>query len=116
MEPNSSIKQETKILQELQKTGYPTEIVSASLMQWRGWGVIHNPTYLDDSEDRSREFDIRAYKSFDFEDGRFSIGVYLITECKKSEKPWVFFMTPERYLQSRLGQLINGQIKINLHN
>ncbi len=104
---------EQTILEELQKTGYPTEIVSASVMQQRGWTVIHNPSYLDDSEGRSREFDIRAYRQWrlDASGKKFTIGVYLITECKKSEKPWVFFITPEEYKFSPLGELIKNHIE-----
>jgi hypothetical protein len=100
---------EQNILEELQKTGYPTEIISASLMQQRKWGVIHNPSYLDDSEGRSREFDIRAYqqKRFTLSNKVFNVGLFLITECKKSEKPWVFFTTPEKHNYSRLGKIIN---------
>ena len=100
------------ILRELQKTGYPTEIVSASIMQQRGWTVIHNPSYRDDREGIGREFDIRAYRSWSFDTagGEFAVGVYLITECKKSEKPWVFFATPEKHEYSRLGELIKGRV------
>lgn len=96
---------EERVLQELQKTGFPTEIVSASVMQKHGWHVLHNPSYLDDSDGRSREFDIRAYRNEEFEapGNRFSVGIYLMTECKKSEKPWVFFTTTEEYDRSRLG-------------
>ena len=99
---------EQKVLDELQKTGYPTEIISASVMQRRNWGIIHNPSYLDDSEGRSREFDIRAYQQrvFTLSDKKYSVGMFLITECKKSEKPWVFFTTLEKHNYSRLGKFI----------
>lgn len=99
---------EQSVLEELERTGYPTEIVSASIMQQRDWAVIHNPSYLDDSEGQSREFDIRAYRKKLIKMGAndFSIGYYLITECKKSEKPWVFFTTPEKHGDSRLGNVI----------
>ena len=90
---------QTKILQELRKTGFPTEIICASVMQKCGWGVLHNPSYWDDSEKVSREFDIRAYKKWKYITplGDHFISVYLISECKKSEKPWVFFSTPETH-------------------
>lgn len=83
-----------KIMDELDRTGYPTELVAASMMQQRGWGVIHNPSYL--VGDQPREFDIRAYRSWRVTHGTgsFTIGVYLIVECKKSKHPWVFFTSP----------------------
>lgn len=103
---------EQNVLEELERTGYPTEIVSASIMQQRNWAVIHNPSYLDDSESQSREFDIRAYRRISFKVAGidFTVGYYLITECKKSEKPWVFFTTPERHDDSRLGNAIKWSL------
>lgn len=99
---------EEKILEDLEKTGYPTEIVSAAVMQSRGWFVLHNPSYLDDTEERSREFDIRAYRTIwkEMGDANYSFGIYLMAECKKSDKPWVFFTTPEDYRDNRLGRVI----------
>lgn len=100
---------EDKILEELVRTGYPTEIVTASVMQARSWSVFHNPSYLDDREGVSREFDIRAYRQIS-KDNR-TVGIYLITECKKSEKPWVFFTTPANYPgDARLGTLIQWRM------
>ncbi len=102
---------EKSVLEELQRTGYPTEIVSASIMQQHGWEVIHNPSYLDDTEGLSREYDILSQRQWSFKvpNGSFITRVHLITECKKSEKPWVFFVTPENHEQDRLGALIKGR-------
>lgn len=100
---------EQSVLEELLKTGYPTEIFSASVMQERGWGVIHNPSYWDKEESQSREFDVRAYKHWLNVAQDFKVGVYLIAECKKSEKPWVFFTTVEKYQRARLGQIIKAR-------
>lgn len=111
--------QQDKIIEELVKTGFPTEIVSASIMQGRGWFVLHNPSYFDVDESKSREFDIRAYRHL-WKDaqsalgGGFSSGLYLVTECKKSEKPWVFFTTPEDHSdgRARLGKVIKWNLGI----
>ncbi len=98
---------QSKILQELKKTGFPTEVICADIMQKCGWGVLHNPSYWDDSEKVSREFDIRAYKNWKYitPGGNYFLAVYLIVECKKSEKPWVFFSSPETF-STRLSQFI----------
>jgi hypothetical protein len=105
--------QEDSIREELIKTGFPTEVVSSTIMQGRGWFVMHNPSYLDDAEDRSREFDIRAYKAKKetYHSKEYSVGIYLVTECKKSDKPWVFFTTPEKHLNSRLGGVIRWRLE-----
>jgi hypothetical protein len=97
-----------KIIDEIEKTGFPTEIRCASILEQKGWGILHNPSYIDDIENISREFDIRAYKkwSYSVASDQYGIGVYLIIECKKSEKPWVFFTTPEKYQFTRLGDII----------
>src|SRR5260370_11586913 len=104
---------EDKILEDVHKTGSPTEIIAASLMRSRGWYVLHNPSYLDDSEGRSREFDIRAYRGLSetISDRRYSVGIYLMVECKKSEKPWVFFTTPADHGDVRLGSLIISSLE-----
>jgi hypothetical protein len=97
---------EKMILDELQKTGYPTEISSASVMQKNEWSILHNPSFWDKEEKQSREFDIRAYKDWKNPTEDTNIGVFLITECKKSDKPWVFFTTNEDPLDSRIGKYI----------
>lgn len=92
---------EAKIRAELRKTGFPTEITSARVMETYGWGVLHSPSYLDDVERRSREFDLRAYQKWAVhqagDSDTFDVLVYLIVECKRSDKPWVFFTTPQSH-------------------
>jgi hypothetical protein len=102
---------EDKIREELRKTGYPTEIVSASIMQQRAWTVLHNPSFLDDTEGISREFDLQAQQSWlaTTADKKFQIDVYLIAECKKSDDPWVFFTTHERRYRVQPGRLIKSR-------
>lgn len=103
---------EDKIRADLAKTGFPTEILTAAVMESRGWGVVHNPSYLDDVEGRSREFDLRAYKKSEKAIGstNYSAAIYLVTECKKSEKPWVFFTSIEKHLSTRLGSVIKWRL------
>lgn len=92
--PQSDLEERIRV--ELLKTGFPTEITVSSSLESIGWAVMHNPSYLDPQTGKSREFDIRAYKEFPEPEHRPSLrlGVYLLVECKKSEKPWVFFTTP----------------------
>lgn len=109
-----------RVLKELERTGYPTEIMAASFLEQQQWGVIHNPTYLDESEQISREYDVRAYKGVEREAGgrRLVLGIYLILECKKSDKPWVFFTTStDQNIKKghRLGKLIQSPYDHNRH-
>lgn len=99
------------IIEDLQRTGYPTEIVAARQMQRRDWYVVHNPSYLDDVEKRSREFDIHALRSSVMREAAENVLIAymytrLVVECKKSDKPWVFFTTAEHNTSSRSGRLI----------
>lgn len=98
------------ILKELAKTGYPTEILAARELQSDDWGIIHNPAYIDERDHASREYDIRAFKRWEVQSAttEFYIGVSLLVECKKSEKPWVFFTTPESDFLHRQGEYIKG--------
>jgi len=82
---------EETIIEDIQKTGYPTEITAASIMQANGWSVVHTPSFWDQEEQKSREIDIQAYRQWPTQSKNWTMGVYLIAECKKSEKPWVFF-------------------------
>jgi hypothetical protein len=104
---------EQYVLEEIETTGYPTEIVAASILDSRGWSVLHNPSYFDDEQEQSREFDIRAYRrrKVEFEEQEYNLDIYLVIECKKSaDKPWVFFTTPQRYDISEADYLL-PQIK-----
>ncbi len=91
---------EQNLIDELEKTGFPTEIVAGSIMASKGYGVVHSPAYRDHDEDKSREFDLRAFKTWDVvnETPKWGLSLYLVAECKKSETPWVFFTTPEYHL------------------
>lgn len=96
---------EHKIINELRKTGYPTEIVAATTLERLGWQVTHNPSYLDDTEGVSREFDLwaRRPRVVQADSKVFPVSVDLIIACKKSARaPWVFFMTPSGPGDSRL--------------
>jgi len=97
-----------KVRDELVLTGYPTEIVAASELAKHGWDVIHSPSYRDDIEGISREMDLWAYKETRVNQQDTYVGVYLFAECKKSEKPWVFFCTAAEYAKKRLGGVIKA--------
>ena len=124
---------EKKIIKEIEKTGYPTEMQSASKMINDGWIVIHNPSFLDKDEGTCREFDIEAVKTtkikvekdiipsgytpaqeLEIKKGLFVYsGVRLICECKKSVKPWVFFISKEMHKPVSYSVYIKGNHSID---
>jgi hypothetical protein len=85
------------LVEVIKKTGFPTEIVTGSILASWGYGVIHSPAYLDHVENKSREFDLRAFKTWGVVDEtpKWGLSLFLVAECKHSETPWVFFTTPE---------------------
>jgi hypothetical protein len=107
---NNNANLETKILNELIKTGFPTEVVCAGILQKKGWRVTHNPSYIDDIEGISREYDIRSYKNWSFHNPEGTekyLDVFLLIECKKSDKPWVFFTTEATHDGVNLGKYLH---------
>lgn len=92
---------EKAVLEEITKTGYPLEIVTATILERRGWLVWSSPVYLDEDEGKGREIDVKAVRyasgSASLQLGRPAVQPVLMVECKKSEKPWVFFVRTEGY-------------------
>jgi hypothetical protein len=88
---------EHKILKDIGKTGYPLEIRASLVLEAQDWIVTHNPTYVDVEERKAREVDINAVRAWRAQmpgPVPHILLCSLFLECKKSDKPWVFFMTP----------------------
>ena len=93
---------ERKILKDIAKTGYPLEIRASLVLEEQGWTVTHNPAYLDPEEQKAREIDINAVRAWQVGapgSPRHVLLCSLFVECKRSEKPWVFFVTPVRQME-----------------
>ncbi|WP_145050776.1 hypothetical protein [Paenibacillus xylanexedens] len=78
-----------KILEDIKKTGFLTELNVASYLVKNGWFIQQNKGYLDKDFNKSREIDIVSYKNFYNNDIR--VGIHLIFEVKKSKRPWIIF-------------------------
>lgn len=85
------------IKEAIEKSGFPFEMVIASLLKGDGWEVLPSAPYWDEDEEKWREIDIKAYKIADQTPEGESIKPYslclaLIIECKKTDEfGWVFF-------------------------
>jgi hypothetical protein len=92
-----------RLLEEIRKTGYPLEMVTAVMLERRGWLVWSSPVYLDEDEGKGREIDVKAVRyvsgSPSLQLGGPAVQAVLMLECKKSENPWVFFVRTEAYRQ-----------------
>jgi hypothetical protein len=85
-----------RIEEDMKLVGFPFEIEVTSVLKKSGWNVQNQVYYLDKNEGKPRSVDIIASKAW-FEDfGAYDrLNINLVIECKKSVKPWVFFMTPK---------------------
>ncbi|WP_230432502.1 hypothetical protein [Plesiomonas shigelloides] len=85
---------EQKIIKDLEKSGFSTELkVRRSLIN-AGWSVNAGYGYFDKDEDKSREIDIVATNVENLRHGGKTYmhsEFHICGEIKKSEKPWVVF-------------------------
>lgn len=90
---------EKDILEDVLKSGFPTEIKAANTLISEGWMVFRNFPYIDRDSGKERSYDIRAVKygpkhSPLKEHAYFMVKLFV--ECKySSNKPWVFFRSGE---------------------
>lgn len=83
-----------KILDDVLKTGFATELNAGLLLRKAGWITEFNTNYFDRDSGKSREIDIVATRHF--QNDRFSIHASLVIDAKKAgHRPWIIF-TPKR--------------------
>ena len=86
---------EEKLLKDIKKTGYHSELKAASILEKNGWFVIQNSYYLDREENKGREIDIIAVNSITTSSSRKSVNLRVVIEVKRSVKnQWVIFTSP----------------------
>jgi hypothetical protein len=80
---------EKRIIKDLEKSGYPLEIYTTSVLESKGWEVINQDGYLDAEEGKWRTIDISAFMRIElpYSSVYRVLHLTLIIECKKSEKP-----------------------------
>lgn len=100
-----------KVLDDIKKTGYPTELMVASLFEAAGWYCTENEYYIDQDENKGREIDIRANKNAT--GGRICVWSMLSVEVKKSDKPWIIFTSNKRFLEPGGYGLLNHCHNVN---
>lgn len=83
---------EERIAKDVEKTGFPTEILATGLLQTAGWTTLDHAYYIDKDENKGREIDIFAIREFREESNNkeVALSLGLSVEVKKSsDKPWV---------------------------
>lgn len=90
----------SKIVSDLEESGFGSEMKSLKLFLDAEWHADGNETFFDKDEAKSREFDISAFRSLDLEcDGNLVAVtfIFLTGEVKKSKRPWVVFRHDAHY-------------------
>lgn len=90
-----------KIIDDLEKVGFPTEVVISSKLDHTKWTVYNGALFEDIETRKDREIDIHAVKVDYYFAGAISQPVkqgdenkliaHLVIEIKKTDKPWIFF-------------------------
>ena len=81
--------EEKKILENIEKTGYPLEIDVSTWLIEDGWKAYPEWSYFDKQTGAMRAIDIVAdYVLKGFEE---YVTPLLLVECKTSKNPWVFY-------------------------
>jgi hypothetical protein len=80
-----------RILKDMEKQGFPLEVKTSEILKTRNWEVTNQAAYLDIEKGKHRTVDIVAEKNVSSEPNRLAFDVWLVAECKRSTKPWVFY-------------------------
>jgi hypothetical protein len=88
---------------EIERTGFPLEIETYSILKSHNWIAFANDYYFDNEERKEREIDLYAIPMPEIDEkfniknpvDPFTLDVELAIECKKSDThAWVFFTRP----------------------
>jgi len=91
-----------RILEKLEEHGFPFEVELSEFLRQKGWIVKNQSLYIDGETGKYRTVDMVASKLIRSEP---PIDVVLIIECKKSEKPWLFYL-PQQESTNEFRKLI----------
>lgn len=80
---------EKKIIEWLNKTGYPLELNAESILSKKGFRVFNSHYYTDPDKNIPREIDLLAEYSIQDDAKNIEISYNILIECKKSEKPFI---------------------------
>jgi len=90
---------EEKILERIEKTGFPLELRVTKFFQDEGYYFANNLYYIDQDENKGREVDMRAFHNFEIptQSETYYVRFCYLIECKRSvDKPWVVFTSPKK--------------------
>lgn len=91
-----------RVKKDIKKSGLPLEIEVSSILKKFGWDIQNQAFYLDEQENKPRAIDIIASRFVAVKSEYFTnYNTYLVIECKKSQKPWLFYTTQSSLRKGR---------------
>ncbi|MBI5383247.1 MAG: hypothetical protein HZA90_01025 [Verrucomicrobia bacterium] len=92
-----------KLLQDLEKSGFASEMQTMRTIRRAGWHCSGAGTYFDRDACKTRTIDVEAYslaRDWEVGDGGVEFEYHLFIEVKKAERPWIVFRQKEQYENS----------------
>lgn len=100
----------SKVLEWLDRTGYPLELRTGRACEEAGWVVTYSSWYTDSQTAKPRELDVLALTWAHTKAGH-STGFGFCIECKSSpDKPWVGFHSGAQYGENGHFGLYKGEM------
>jgi len=106
--------EEERIIRDLEESGYPLEITTSLTLESKGWDVINQGGYFDIEIPKWRTIDIIATKNVSMPEPSVyeRLHITLIIECKKTRKPWVFWVRKKMGMRIFAPIAASGLIKL----
>jgi hypothetical protein len=84
---------------DVKKAGFPLEVIARGRFTTKGWEARSQVLFYDKEESKSRYVDLVAHRAIDKHFQRFvRLNYTIVAECKKSDKPWIFYTPPTSFL------------------
>lgn len=80
-----------RILEDMEEQGFPLEVRTSEILKDHEWEVTNQAAYSDIESKKHRTVDIVAEKNVLYEPKELGFDLWLLIECKRSIKPWVFY-------------------------
>lgn len=87
---------EKKLIEWFNKTGFPFELWTESILSKFDFNSVNSSLYKDQESEIFREIDLVSNRSWESEDGKTIFTIKLIIECKKSVNPFVLLCNREQ--------------------
>jgi len=85
----NNMEMKKKLIDWINKTGYPLELFTESLLYKSDYKIINSHIYHDDENKIYRELDLFASKNWSNDNNKVYFDFHLLVECKKSTKPFL---------------------------